>query len=101
VNDFVIDTRPYVASLLHSGIRVLIYVGTYDWICNFVGNEVSLPSRPSYLTQHTSHTTTHTQLTPPSASSAPSNGKASPTSDTNRKITRRNGLAVYGGRAAT
>jgi carboxypeptidase C (cathepsin A) len=38
-NDFIIDTRPYVASLLHSGIRVLIYVGTYDWICNFVGNE--------------------------------------------------------------
>jgi carboxypeptidase C (cathepsin A) len=39
VNDFLIDTRPYVATLLHSGIRVLIYVGTYDWICNFVGNE--------------------------------------------------------------
>ncbi len=39
VNDFIIDTRPFVASLLHSGIRVLIYVGTYDWICNFVGNE--------------------------------------------------------------
>jgi carboxypeptidase C (cathepsin A) len=39
VNDFIIDTRPYVANLLHSGIRALIYVGTYDWICNFVGNE--------------------------------------------------------------
>jgi carboxypeptidase C (cathepsin A) len=39
VNDFLIDTRPFVAALLHSGIRVLIYVGTYDWICNFVGNE--------------------------------------------------------------
>jgi carboxypeptidase C (cathepsin A) len=38
-NDFIIDTRPFVAALLHSGIRVLIYVGTYDWICNFVGNE--------------------------------------------------------------
>jgi carboxypeptidase C (cathepsin A) len=38
-NDFIIDTRPFVATLLHSGIRVLIYVGTYDWICNFVGNE--------------------------------------------------------------
>lgn len=38
-NDHLIDTRPFVTSLLHSGIRVLIYVGTYDWICNFVGNE--------------------------------------------------------------
>jgi len=33
VNDFLIDTRDYVASLLHSGVRVMIYVGTYDWIC--------------------------------------------------------------------
>jgi carboxypeptidase C (cathepsin A) len=39
VNDYIIDTRPFVAALLHSGVRVLIYVGTYDWICNFVGNE--------------------------------------------------------------
>ncbi|KAI9742699.1 MAG: hypothetical protein M1818_003840 [Claussenomyces sp. TS43310] len=39
VNDYYIDTRPFVAALLDSGIRVLIYVGTYDWICNFVGNE--------------------------------------------------------------
>lgn len=39
VNDYIIDTRPYITALLHSGIRVLIYVGTYDWICNFVGNE--------------------------------------------------------------
>lgn len=39
VHDGLIDTREYVVKLLHSGIRVLIYVGTYDWICNFVGNE--------------------------------------------------------------
>ncbi|KAF4630945.1 hypothetical protein G7Y89_g7188 [Cudoniella acicularis] len=39
VNDYIIDTRPFVASLLHAGIRAFIYVGTYDWICNFVGNE--------------------------------------------------------------
>lgn len=29
----------HVAALLHRGIKVLIYVGTYDWICNWVGNE--------------------------------------------------------------
>lgn len=39
VNDGLIDTRPFVAGLLDAGIRVMIYVGTYDWICNFVGNE--------------------------------------------------------------
>ncbi|KAJ1307942.1 hypothetical protein OPQ81_002019 [Rhizoctonia solani] len=29
----------YIAGLLERGIRVLIYVGTYDWICNWVGNQ--------------------------------------------------------------
>ncbi|GLB36810.1 putative peptidase S10 family protein [Lyophyllum shimeji] len=37
------STRPttplYVAGLLERGVRVLVYVGTYDWICNWVGNE--------------------------------------------------------------
>lgn len=33
VNDGLIDTRPFVAKLLHSDIRVMIYVGTYDWVC--------------------------------------------------------------------
>jgi carboxypeptidase C (cathepsin A) len=28
-----------VAALLERGVRVLIYVGTYDWICNWIGNE--------------------------------------------------------------
>lgn len=32
-------TTLYVASLLERGIRVLVYVGSYDWICNHVGNE--------------------------------------------------------------
>jgi len=32
-------TPLYVASLLERGIRVLIYVGENDWICNWVGNE--------------------------------------------------------------
>ncbi|KAJ7073301.1 serine carboxypeptidase [Mycena belliarum] len=29
----------YVGALLERGVRVLVYVGTYDWICNWVGNE--------------------------------------------------------------
>ena len=32
-------TKGYVAALLERGIKVLIYVGSYDWICNWVGNE--------------------------------------------------------------
>lgn len=39
VHDGWIDSRRFVAGLLDTGIRVMIYVGTYDWICNFVGNE--------------------------------------------------------------
>ncbi|KAF8879944.1 serine carboxypeptidase [Infundibulicybe gibba] len=37
--DILHPTADYVAALLERGIRVLIYVGTYDWICNWVGNE--------------------------------------------------------------
>lgn len=29
----------HVAALLERGVQVLIYIGTYDWICNWVGNE--------------------------------------------------------------
>ncbi|KAF4584581.1 hypothetical protein EYR40_004579 [Pleurotus pulmonarius] len=32
-------TVDYVAALLERNVRVLIYVGSYDWICNWVGNE--------------------------------------------------------------
>jgi len=32
-------TADYVSALLERGVRVLIYVGEYDWICNWVGNE--------------------------------------------------------------
>jgi len=49
VNDFLIDTRPYVATLLHSGVRVLIYVGTYDWICKLV---LSCPAMCLYSPSH-------------------------------------------------
>ncbi|KAF5346088.1 hypothetical protein D9756_010824 [Leucocoprinus leucothites] len=37
--DILHPTTDYVANLLERGIRVLIYVGAYDWICNHVGNE--------------------------------------------------------------
>lgn len=29
----------YVSALLERGVPVLIYVGTYDWVCNWVGNQ--------------------------------------------------------------
>ncbi|KAL0578369.1 hypothetical protein V5O48_003621 [Marasmius crinis-equi] len=32
-------TPLHVAALLERGVRVLVYVGNYDWICNWVGNE--------------------------------------------------------------
>lgn len=31
-------TQHYVSALLERGVRVLVYVGTLDWICNWVGN---------------------------------------------------------------
>ena len=31
-------TQLYVAGLLERGVRVLIYAGTYDWVCNWVSN---------------------------------------------------------------
>ncbi|KAH9487388.1 Carboxypeptidase Y-like protein A [Psilocybe cubensis] len=37
--DILHPTKDYVAGLLDRGVRVLIYVGAYDWICNHVGNE--------------------------------------------------------------
>ena len=33
------QTEHYVAQLLERGIKVLIYAGTYDFICNWVGIE--------------------------------------------------------------
>ncbi|KAK7047203.1 hypothetical protein VNI00_006869 [Paramarasmius palmivorus] len=33
------ESTAYVGALLERGVRVLVYVGTYDWICNWVGNE--------------------------------------------------------------
>ncbi|KDQ51312.1 hypothetical protein JAAARDRAFT_140320 [Jaapia argillacea MUCL 33604] len=32
-------TYLYIAGLLERGVKALIYVGAYDWICNWVGNE--------------------------------------------------------------
>ncbi|EGN93789.1 hypothetical protein SERLA73DRAFT_171708 [Serpula lacrymans var. lacrymans S7.3] len=33
------ETYTHVAQLLERDVRALIYVGDYDWICNWVGNE--------------------------------------------------------------
>ncbi|TFY74541.1 hypothetical protein EWM64_g9472 [Hericium alpestre] len=38
-DDVLHDSHEHVAALLERGMRVLIYVGTYDWGCNWVGNE--------------------------------------------------------------
>jgi len=32
-------TYDHIAALLERNVRALIYVGTYDWICNWIGNE--------------------------------------------------------------
>ncbi|KAF9242675.1 serine carboxypeptidase [Melanogaster broomeanus] len=33
------ETYTHISALLERGVRALIYIGTYDWICNWVGNE--------------------------------------------------------------
>ncbi|KAJ7689713.1 Alpha/Beta hydrolase protein, partial [Mycena rosella] len=37
--DMVKGATEYVGALFERGVRVLIYVGTYDWVGNWVGNE--------------------------------------------------------------
>jgi len=37
--DLLQPTYLYVGALLEREIKILIYVGVYDWICNFKGNE--------------------------------------------------------------
>lgn len=39
IGDYNLPTTTFVRDLLENELRVLMYVGTYDWICNFVGNE--------------------------------------------------------------
>jgi cathepsin A (carboxypeptidase C) len=46
VGDGNTPTTTYTSYLLNKGLRVLMYVGTYDWICNFVGNERFLLALP-------------------------------------------------------
>ncbi|KAK0564562.1 hypothetical protein OC861_004209, partial [Tilletia horrida] len=37
--DGFVDNTGYVSGLLERGIKLLIYVGTLDWTCNWVGNK--------------------------------------------------------------
>ncbi|KAJ7113114.1 serine carboxypeptidase [Mycena epipterygia] len=37
--DMMKGATEYVGALLERDVLVLIYVGTYDWVCNWVGNE--------------------------------------------------------------
>ncbi|EMD33353.1 hypothetical protein CERSUDRAFT_68006 [Gelatoporia subvermispora B] len=37
--DAMSPTQYYIGALLERGIRVLVYVGANDWLCNWVGNE--------------------------------------------------------------
>ncbi|KAK0556991.1 hypothetical protein OC846_000836, partial [Tilletia horrida] len=37
--DGLVDNTGYVSGLLERGIKILIYIGTLDWICNWVGNK--------------------------------------------------------------
>lgn len=34
------ETYTHISQLLERGVRVLVYAGTYDWICNWISNEV-------------------------------------------------------------
>lgn len=38
------QTWLYVANLLERGVKVLSYVGSFDWICNHIGNQAWLES---------------------------------------------------------
>lgn len=37
MDEYTHQTQDYVAELLERGVRVLVYAGTLDWICNWVG----------------------------------------------------------------
>ncbi|KAJ7487366.1 Alpha/Beta hydrolase protein [Mycena galericulata] len=37
--DMLKGAKDYVGALLERGVRVLVYAGTHDWVCNWVGNE--------------------------------------------------------------
>ncbi|KAL0955699.1 hypothetical protein HGRIS_001920 [Hohenbuehelia grisea] len=39
--DHLHPTSDHISALLEHGVRVLVYVGSYDWICNWVANERS------------------------------------------------------------
>ncbi|TFK48037.1 serine carboxypeptidase [Heliocybe sulcata] len=38
-DDALFPTHLYVSSLIERGVRVLVYVGSYDYVCNWIGNK--------------------------------------------------------------
>ncbi|KAI5116338.1 hypothetical protein M0805_009174 [Coniferiporia weirii] len=39
IGDYLHETKLYVAELLERGVKVIVYAGTLDFICNWVGNQ--------------------------------------------------------------
>ncbi|CEH15477.1 serine carboxypeptidase [Ceraceosorus bombacis] len=44
--DWLVDNTLYISGLLERGYKVLIYVGTLDWICNWLGNKAWVMNMP-------------------------------------------------------
>lgn len=50
LSDWMHNFDPPIPAMLQSGIRVMIYAGVEDFICNWVGNQRWVDSLPWYAT---------------------------------------------------